>query len=423
MSIKSAIEIVNIVRNSASSDYQKSIPYLTRKNFSDVANPILEYSVFQNEFIEKLFNKVFKTIVNNKILSHPLGILKRNGSVLGYDIEEISVDRAKAYTFDGKTSNLLTIIPPSVDVCYHRLNRKDQYKVSVSRNQIAEAFTSFEKLDEFFTQCINSLYNGNIDDEFLIVKNLFGTSIAKRSIKSMLIPDISTQQGKEEMLIALKTINSYFNMPSRLHNVSGQVEQTPADRLLLIIRADVLARLDVGVLSNTFNLSKADFENRTVAVDNFGQGGENTLAMIVDERAIIFEESQNFIESFYDASTLCNHSYLNVWQTFSMSPFKNGYALVTEQPTYFTKGDNETVATVEYETYKFYYVDNDKKPVEIEFDDDYTVTRNGTVIEPLTGVDSFYIPVNAETGNYTFKIVTDDEVKYTVVIYHEKPKD
>ena len=55
---------------------------------------------------------------------------------------------------------------PDVKAIYHRMNRQDRYKVTISPEQLYKAFASYDKLNSFIQSIINTLYNSSI---FLII--------------------------------------------------------------------------------------------------------------------------------------------------------------------------------------------------------------------------------------------------------------
>ena len=56
---------------------------------------------------------------------------------------------------------------------------------------------------------------------------------------------------------------------------------TESDRVVLLIRSDVLSEIDVEVLAKAFNLNKSDFLGRVIPVDEFKN--PEVLGIIADE--------------------------------------------------------------------------------------------------------------------------------------------
>ena len=106
---------------------------------------------------------------------------------------------------------------------------------------------------------------------------------------------------------------------------------TDKERVVLLIRADVLAEIDVEVLASAFNIDKADFMGRVIPVDEFEN--ESILGLICDESFFqIYDNIFRFDES-YNARVMAWNEYLHVWQTYAICPFANAVVLATTKPT------------------------------------------------------------------------------------------
>ena len=192
---KNMIDVLNGILASSSADYQNYVPVATRNNLSLVANPILTYSIVKNEFVTALMNKVVLSVVHKKLLNNPLAPLKRGVLPLGQDVEEIHVNRAKGDRFDPTGADLLTRTKPNAFVTYHRLNRQDTYQVSISDDQLRQAFTSYENLQNLIDAIINSLYSADTDDEFILMKQLVSTAVSIGHVPIIEVPSFSSTTG------------------------------------------------------------------------------------------------------------------------------------------------------------------------------------------------------------------------------------
>lgn len=189
------IDVLNGILTSGSAEYQNYVPVATRTNIDAVANPILNYSIVKNEFVTSLMNKVVLSVVHKKLLSNPLAPLKQGVLPLGQDVEEIHVNRANGAAYDPTGANLLTRTQPTAMTTYHRLNRQDTYTVSISDDQLRQAFTSYEKLQNFVDAIINSLYSADSDDEFILMKQLVSEAVSKNHLTIIEVPSFSSTTG------------------------------------------------------------------------------------------------------------------------------------------------------------------------------------------------------------------------------------
>lgn len=335
------VDVLNTIRANASTEYQTRIPEATRDNITEVGSPLSEYTALANEFLSKLINRIAMTIVQNRTATNPLSILKKGSVPLGTDIQEIFTNMAKAKSFDQTGAGLLNREIPDTKAIYHRLSRKDMYKITVSKPQLQLAFTSYAKLEELLNSITTSLYSGDNFDEFVLMKNLFSSAITDEKMKSF---DIATPVDNATGLAfvkAVKTLSGYMTFPSIEYNsyldnaptgdTKAVTTWTPKENQILLLRTDVLSSIDVDVLAMAFNMSKVEFMGRVLEVDNFGSA-TRCLGVLCDES--FPQVYDNFMEmgEFYNPEGLYWNFMLHHWQTYSVSLFANAVALMSPVP-------------------------------------------------------------------------------------------
>lgn len=338
-------DALNTIRANSSADYQSRVPIATQTNLQEVGNPILSYSATMNEFLSALVNRIALTIVSNRVYENPLAILKRGSIPLGKDVQEIFTNPAKAVAYDMKaTTSLLAQTPPDVKAAYHRLNRQDQYPVTISNQVLRQAFVSWDGLETLIASIVNSLYSGDNIDEFLLMKNLIGTAVNSGFMKLSYVGSAVTDEtSAKKMLTNIKSVSGMMQFPSsnynsyeqiatsqNIVNVTPVITWTPKDRQILFIRSDIMAITDVNVLAFAFNMDKAQFLSRVIEVDNFGSVGlaAGVVAVVADEGWMQVYDNLNEMTEFYNAKSMAWNYFWNHWQVYSYSPFANAVAFI-----------------------------------------------------------------------------------------------
>lgn len=337
-------EMMNAIRAEASAAYQEAVPVMQTNDMSvralsDVANPILAYEVFQNEFLNLLVNKIVMTLVRRKLWNNPLSIFKKGAIGVGTDIEELQTNPAKAQAYDGTAtgmSALLTPNKPDSAPAWYRLNRQDKYTVTINDDQLSNAFLSWGNLEGFIAQIVDSLYNGNTIDEFAYTKQLVTDAIAENHLPTVTTVFPNNEATGKQFQTSLRNLSMQFTFPSSNYNPYVRMGGTGGARTtwsdisdqVIIIRADVAASVGVEVLSAAFNISYADYLARQVIVDALDTGNK-CLAVLADENAFQIWEKLRKFTTFYNASALNWQYYFHAWDIFSLSPFYNCTALVT----------------------------------------------------------------------------------------------
>lgn len=333
-------EMLNAIRNDASPQYQAMVPLANADNLAAVGNPILAYDVAQNEFLTALVNKIIYTLVYRKTWTSPLSFLKKDPTPLGFDIEEVQINPAPEKTYDGTATgmaDLLTPTPPDVKTAYYRLNRQSKYKVTINNEQLTNAFTSWNALENLIAGIVDSLYNSNTIDEFLYTKQLVIDARNQNHINAFPVAMPVDETTAKAFSSKLRALSLAFTFPSTVYNNyiamggTGNARTTfsAVEDQTILISSDVVANVDVQWLAAAFNLSYADYMAKQVVVDNFG--ATDVLAVLADKKAFQIHEKLRRFATFYNGASLSWQYFYHAWDIFSLSPFHNCVVL-TKQP-------------------------------------------------------------------------------------------
>ena len=148
------IKILNAIRNNASLDYQNRVPVATRDNLTDIGNKVVNYTATMNEFINALVNRIARVIITSKMYKNPLREFKKGLLEYGETVEEVFVNIAKAHEFDPETaeSEVFKREMPDVLAAFHKLNYQNFYKVTISVEQLRQAFLSYQGISDLISR-------------------------------------------------------------------------------------------------------------------------------------------------------------------------------------------------------------------------------------------------------------------------------
>lgn len=332
-------ELLNTIRDNATATYQERIPEATQTNLEAIRYAMIDDNniMVANEFMTTLLNKLVKSVVHTKLFSNPLKGLKKGTKPLGDTIEEIYNNFLKGETFDMEGSELLKRKLPDTKTVYHRMNYKMQYPVTVTREALSKAFMSYDALESYITNLINTLYNSAELDEFMNTKQLIKSALDKSAMKVVTLdsdPAKDGEQAGKDFIKAVKTISELMVFPSTEYNayLSAQSKDKTAittfsrkNEQILIIDAATNTSVNIDVLASLFNMSVAEFNDmKKIVIDAFPE--EDVRACLVDEQFFQIFDDLFTITSFYNGKGLYTNYYLNVWQTLAYSILVNAVA-------------------------------------------------------------------------------------------------
>lgn len=352
--VKSAPDIVNAIRNSASTMYKNLVPLANPENVKEIGAILNSYPQLQNEFLNALVNRIGRVILTSKMYENPWSMFKKGLLEFGETIEEIFVNLAKPFQFDPAVSEN-TIFKreiPDVRSAFHIMNYQKYYKATISNDQLRQAFLSWQGITDLIAKIVDSMYTGANYDEFQVMKYM----LCKNIVRGNLYPVNVDDSDIKSVAADFKAVSNDLEFMKTKYNVSGVHTTSKKDEQYLIVGAKFDASMDVEVLASAFNMDKAEFMGHRVLVDSFAELDtdrlailfaddanyvaltdgelatlENITAVLVDKDwFMIFDNFMNFTEQYNGEGLYWNYWY-HVWKTFSVSPFANAIVFTSEQ--------------------------------------------------------------------------------------------
>ena len=314
--------------------------------------PILDPSntAVLNDFVS-LLKKVIYTAVYNKTFSNPLASLEGERMPLGQFVEDVYVSPAKAVGFNvNDFAGLLQRYEAQTASQYLTINSDLQWKVTVTREKIRNAFTSWDNLEGFVAGMVNSLYNGCYIHNYEATKGLVLAAYKGNNIQYETVSAVSDEATAKALVEKIRATFSKMQIPSTKFNAWNKVKggeltlktwSDPQD-IVVLISADVDAKVSVQSLAYAFNMSEADFIARKIVIDDFSQYNEDgTVAVdgsaiqcVVCDKAWFKIKTQDFaMNEFYNCNNRTWQYMLNQVRMENFSLFANAVAFVTSAPS------------------------------------------------------------------------------------------
>lgn len=370
----SSVDILNAIRNNASTNYRDYVPQATTDSDSirEIGAVIMDYPALQNEFLSALVNRIGRVILTSKSFDNPWAMFKKGMLEFGESIEEVFVNIAKPFQFDPQVaeSNVFKREIPDVRSAFHIMNYQKFYKATISNDQLRQAFLSIDGITDLIAKIVDAMYTGANYDEFQTMKYMLAKHILNGLMNPVTIPDINTA-NMNSIISTIKGVSNKFTFLNSKNNLAGVMNHTPKQEQYLLVNSRFDATMNVEVLASAFNMNKAEFDGHHVLVDSFGdldierlnilfaddptytEIGQAELealdaipCVLVDsDWFMIFDNYQNFTEQYNGEGLYWNYWY-HVWKTFSVSPFSNNAVFVAGVPKVKTVTVTPSTATV-----------------------------------------------------------------------------
>nr|UWG19991.1 MAG: hypothetical protein [Bacteriophage sp.] len=350
----STLDILNVIRQNASYDYQQNVPAVEKANdIPKVGEVLMGQPALANQFINALVNRIAIVRVQSATFNNPYSMLKKGYIEFGETVEDIFVSIAKGVDFNPEKAREREYKRtfPDVRSAFHAMNWRVMYPVTIQDEDLKQAFLSMDGVQNLIAKIVDAVYTGAEYDEFLLFKYLLIKAISHGKMKPVNIGDGT---DLKESAVHFRGVSNLLPFMSGEYNEVGVKTTTPKDRQVIFMDAMFNAQFDVNVLASAFNMDKADFMGRLFLIDNWtsfdnerfdiiranSDGIEEVtskeLALLANVKAVILDENwfqvydnNNKFTEKYSASGLYWNYFYHTWKTISNSPFSNAVVFVT----------------------------------------------------------------------------------------------
>lgn len=331
MSKVTAFDILNTIRAGATDTYQERIPIATQQNLTNVGSAILSYDVTKNEFVDALINRIGLVLIQDKSWKNPLRKFKKGQLPFGKDIEDIFVDIVKAHEYDQQTAETEVFKRelPNIKAIFHRLDRENFYKTTVSDEALNTAFLNETGIQDLIAKIINALYTSDEYDEYLLMKQLLVQYAQKDLYYKIHADEVTDNASANKFLIQIRGLANRLKFLSPNYNAQGVHTATKPQDLIIFMTPETQAYVDVEALARAFNIDKADFIGNVVTVDDFGTL-DKVVAIAVDKSFFMVYDKLYSSKTQYNAQGLYYNVFFHHWQLLSASQYANAILFTTD---------------------------------------------------------------------------------------------
>lgn len=413
----STIDILNVIRQNASYEYQQNVPVVQQvSDIPKVGEVIYGTPAFANQFINSLVNRIAIVRVQSANFNNPYSILKKGYIEFGETVEDIFVSIANAVDFSveksAKREFQRTI--PDVRSAFHVMNWRVVYPVTIQDEDLKQAFLSIDGVQNLISKIVESVYTAAEYDEFLLFKYLLIKAISHGRMKAVSVGDST---NLNESAVQFRGQSNLLPFMSSDFNEAGVKTNTPKERQVIFMDALFNAKFDVNVLASAFNMDKADFMGRLFLIDNWTEFDnarfevirdnsdgiekvtdaelellKNVVAVIADENWFqVYDNNNKFTEKYVASGMYWNYFY-HTWKTISSSPFANAIVFATSDAVITPldeltvtisdkdEGDTATVFTLEVKDV------TGLNPQSVNFVQTETLTTAGVAVQKYGGL-------------------------------------
>ena len=354
----STMDILNVIRQNASAEYQNAVPVVTKEtDIPKVGEVLYGYPALANLFINALVNSIALVQVKSATFNNDYKELKKGYLEFGESVEEVFVQIAKAREFSVEKAEGREFKRslPDVKSAFHAMNYRVQYPVTIQDEDLRTAFLSADGVQDLIAKIVDSVYTAAEYDEYLLFKYVMIKAITKGKMYPV---SIGAGTDMKEAAVAFRGMSNQLQFMSTKYNAAGVHTTTAKADQFIFMDSKYNAQYDVNVLASAFNMDKADFMGRLKLIDDWTTFDndrfsdivansdqmepvtEDELALMANVKAVLidkewfqfYDNNNKFTEKYVASGMYWNYFY-NVWKTVSSSPFSNAIVFVTDAAT------------------------------------------------------------------------------------------
>lgn len=318
--------ILDKVRLKGTDDYQQRVPSATQTGVANTARYLFDpmNRQYLNDCVWSMVNRIGLTVMaQNAPFENMLSVFKKENLYWGSTVQEIAIKWIKAHGYKDDAEELLKMHRPEAAVWFYEMNRRDQYPISWTDDELRQAFVDDYGLNRFVAQIMETPRNSDNYDEMNIMLALIRHYEQTLGFYKVHLDAVPTDEASAKTLLkSLRATAGRMRFPSTQYNALN-VNDIPAyanpQQMVLLIEPEYLASLDVDALSAVFQLDKADVPYRIIQVPSLGIPG--AVALLVSTDWYQVRDTLYGTTQFYNPQTLSNTLYLNHWGIYGVSPF------------------------------------------------------------------------------------------------------
>ena len=241
---------------------------------------LLSQAHIANPFITAFYQQFIYRATAQNYFTSPFDYFREKRDGVAYGTYEADVQPIFPLKYDMKAfDRVLQFWETPVIAQYFAITRQDTIPQTITKNQLRQAFSSYEAFDSFLTKLIIAPRQGNVIVETNAIKMMLNTNLANGVIKRTNFTEPVTEAGWKELaaeivgvangMVAEPTTdyNNYVN----IEGSNGVEAWAQSDRrdLVLIGDSKILAKLKTFVLAMSFNREDVDFNFHFIELNTF----------------------------------------------------------------------------------------------------------------------------------------------------------
>lgn len=245
-------------------------------------NRIFKQPEIANPFMTALYQQFIYRATAQKYFTSPFDYFREKRDGVAYGTYEADVQPIFPVKYDMKAfDRILDFWETPAIVQYFAITRQDTFPQTITKEQLRQAFQSYEAFDDFLAKMILSARNGNVIIETNAIKMMLNQNTANGVIKrkSVNFSQVNNEYKWQELASEIVAVangmtaepTTDYNNYANIEGSNGVEAWTQSDRrdLVLIGDALTLAKIKTHVQAMAFNPEQVDFNFHFITLNDW----------------------------------------------------------------------------------------------------------------------------------------------------------
>lgn len=302
-------------------ELESRIPEATLDNLQQIYNDMMSYSQGRNVIIPALLERIGLQTVDSTAWRNPLAMYKKDPMRYGMTHEETFVNMCKGKLYDPRESYEYAFkqYQSYVMSVFHKINLQMQYPVTITYDNLRNAFLSEYGIRDMMSAKMESAITGANWDEYNAMKGMIDTGYDQQILPAVTVSAVTDEDTAKALLREIKTAVNEFRFPNPANNIAGATSASEPTNLIWITTPRVDANISVDALAYAFHLDKAQVDVRTVIVDKFDNAA--IQGVLMDIRFFNVRDQFREMSDQRLANILSWNYFYTMVEMISASPF------------------------------------------------------------------------------------------------------
>lgn len=276
-----------------------------------------------NDFARFLVQRIGMSYCRQNKWENPLKEFFKQKLYYGSSVQETCLQWIKGHSYNVDAEDQFKTHYPDGLQAFHQLNHQVNYPISVSRENLRQAFVDDYGLNQLVAAIMQQPMNADEYDIYTEMLSLFKVMDAHYKLpRHKLSTAPTTKEGCDEMLQALQQISYDITVPSTEFTITEIPVFAKANELVLFIRSSAMAATNVQSLAAAYNLDKVDIQYRLKVIpDKQWPLNDDDYAILTTSDFFQCYPIEYTTTSQFDPVGLKTNYWLHDWAIISASPF------------------------------------------------------------------------------------------------------